>query len=356
MYFGDHLLDVMVLCKGINQRTFSNLKRGKEFARHEIISCSFNWVVNRSKHSYLCWEDLVFQFSAEDLGIPYLSPFLDSMVTNFTHGASFATVGSTIRRQNTTIFQSGYSPVSLDVQYAQFSSFVKRSEIIRKKGGIFKNLFPEEYKFSSALYTFDIGLNDLTAGYDLNMSTEQKVYDLGGRTFWIHNTGPVGCLPYIMDTHVITAEQVDKYGCATPFNDVSQYFNRKLKEAIVQLRKDLHLAAITYVDIYSVKYSLMAESEELGFGDPFLVCCGYGGKYNFNNEVRCGKMKTVNGTKMVIAKSCEDPSTRIVWDGVHYTEAANRWVYSQIAEGTYSDPHVPIKMACHGKDGLREFY
>ncbi|MFS8027459.1 putative alpha-L-fucosidase [Helianthus anomalus] len=99
------------------------------------------------------------------------------------------------------------------------------------------------------------------------------------------------------------------------------------------------MAAITYVDIYSVKYSLMAQSEELGFGDPFLVCFGYGGKYNFNNEVRCGKMKMANGTKMIIVKSCEDPSSRIVWDG--------------IADGSYSDPPVPLKMACHGKLDIR---
>ncbi|KAM0017683.1 putative alpha-L-fucosidase [Helianthus debilis subsp. tardiflorus] len=59
---------------------------------------------------------------------------------------------STIRRQNTTIFQSGYSPISLDIQYAQFSNFLERSQIIRQKGGVFKNLFPEELKFSSALY------------------------------------------------------------------------------------------------------------------------------------------------------------------------------------------------------------
>lgn len=38
-------------------------------------------------------------------------------------------------------------------------------------------MFPEEYKFASALYIFDIGQNDLTAGYQLNMSTEQvKAY------------------------------------------------------------------------------------------------------------------------------------------------------------------------------------
>ncbi|KAJ0763321.1 putative alpha-L-fucosidase [Helianthus annuus] len=159
-----------------------------------------------------------------------------------------------------------------------------------------------------------------------------------------------------MDTQVITAAQVDKYGCAGPFNVVSQYFNRKLKEAIVQLRKDLHSAAITYVDIYSVKYSLIAQSEKLGFGNPFLVCCGHGGKYNFNNAMRCGSTKNVNGTEIVIAKSCEDPSSRIIWDGIHFTEVANRWIYSQIADGAYSDPPVPLNMACHRKDDLRRFY
>jgi hypothetical protein len=38
-------------------------------------------------------------------------------------------------------------------------------------------LLPKEDYFSQALYTFDIGQNDLTAGYKLNMTTEQvKAY------------------------------------------------------------------------------------------------------------------------------------------------------------------------------------
>ncbi|KAK9063477.1 hypothetical protein SSX86_017347 [Deinandra increscens subsp. villosa] len=307
---------------------------------------------------------LLIDFIAEGLEVPYLNAFLDSMGTNFTHGANFATIGSTIRRQNTTIFQSGYSPISLDIQYAQFSNFLKKSQIIRQKGDVFKYTFPEAYKFSSALYVFDIGQNDLTAGYQLNMSTEQvkayvpdviseftttikNVYALGGRSFWIHNTGPVGCLPYILDTLEIT--KVDKYGCAAPFNEVSKHYNQKLKKAIFQIRKDLPLAAITYVDIYSAKYSLIAQSEKLGFGDPLLVCCGHGGRYNFNNAKRCGSTETVNGTEIMIAKSCEDPSSRIIWDGLHFTEVANKWVYSQIADGAYSEPRVPLKMACHGR-------
>ncbi|KAI7727340.1 hypothetical protein M8C21_027612 [Ambrosia artemisiifolia] len=71
--------------------------------------------------------------------------------------------------------------------------------------------------------------------------------------------------------------------------------------------------------------------------------------------MRCGRSKTVNGTK-IIAKSCEDPSSRVSWDGIHFTEAANRWVFNQIVEGNYSDLPAPLKMAFRRKDGLRQLY
>jgi len=81
------------------------------------------------------------------------------------------------------------------------------------------------------------------------------------RSFCVHNTGPIGCPPYIL-VNFLSAER-DAYGCAKPYNEVAQCFNQKLKEAVIQLRKDLPLAAITYVDIYSVKYSLFQQSEEI---------------------------------------------------------------------------------------------
>lgn len=40
-------------------------------------------------------------------------------------------------------------------------------------GQVFDTLLPKDQSFSQALYTFDIGQNDLTAGYKLNMSTLQ---------------------------------------------------------------------------------------------------------------------------------------------------------------------------------------
>ncbi|MEI4872605.1 SGNH/GDSL hydrolase family protein, partial [Klebsiella pneumoniae] len=73
----------------------------------------------------------------------------------------------------------------------------------------------------------------------------KNIYNFGARTFWIHNTGPIGCLPYILTHFPVRKDQTDSAGCAKPYNEVSQYFNIKLKEAIAQLRKDLPLAAIT---------------------------------------------------------------------------------------------------------------
>ncbi|KAK2983316.1 hypothetical protein RJ640_016054 [Escallonia rubra] len=367
-----------------------------------------------------CDGRLIVDFMAESLRLPYLSAYLDSVGSNFSHGANFATAGSTIRRQNTTVYQSGYSPISLDIQSAQYTDFHRRSQVYRRQGGLFQQVLPKEEDFSRALYTFDIGQNDLTAGYKLNMSIEQvkgyvpdlmaqlsniikNVYAQGGRSFWIHNTGPVGCLPYVMDRFPITAAQIDEFGCASPPNEVAQYFNARLKEAVIELRKDLPLATITYVDIYSVKYSLISQAKKLGnslhltnrmllsfpaqclvnwlhhqlsqallsfttfirsklrelnlqryngmtgFENPFLACCGHGGKFNYNRFKKCGSKKIVNG-KEIIVTSCKDPSVRINWDGTHFTEAANKWIFDQIVDGSFSDPPVPLQLACHKLD------
>lgn len=145
--------------------------------------------------------------SAKSLGLPYLSAYLDSVGSNFTHGANFATAGSTIRPQNTTLQQSGFSPISLNVQYNEFYDFLPRSQVARTQGhntfyfittglkcsttltivnseaegnyllcnvgGVFEQLMPKAEAFSRGLYTFDIGQNDLTAGLFMNMSVAQ---------------------------------------------------------------------------------------------------------------------------------------------------------------------------------------
>ena len=81
-----------------------------------------------------------------------------------------------------------------------------------------------------------------------------------------------------------------------------------------------------------------------GFESPTQACCGYGGPpLNYDGRVPCGQTKSVNGN-LVTAKGCSDSTEYVNWDGIHYTEAANFHVTSQILTGKYSDPPFADKM------------
>jgi hypothetical protein len=56
----------------------------------------------------------------------------------------------------------------------------------------------------------------------------------------------------------------DSAGCSKQHNEVARYFNYKLKEAVFKLRKDFPSTAFTYVDVYSVKYSLFSDPKKYG--------------------------------------------------------------------------------------------
>lgn len=95
----------------------------------------------------------------------------------------------------------------------------------------------------------------------------QKFYETGARNFWIHNTGPIGCLPYILAN--LPNIELDSAGCAKPYNDVCQQFNHELKTAVAELRKLFPFATITYVDVYTVKRSLFEDPK--AHGEPNMI-------------------------------------------------------------------------------------
>ena len=69
----------------------------------------------------------VYILVAEELGLPYVSGYLDSIGTNFRHGANFATSGSTIQPVDGKVFGAGFSPISLEIQLSQFKQFKART-------------------------------------------------------------------------------------------------------------------------------------------------------------------------------------------------------------------------------------
>ncbi|PQQ13224.1 GDSL esterase/lipase [Prunus yedoensis var. nudiflora] len=266
-------------------------------------------------------------------------------------------------------FIDGVSPFSLDIQIAQYQQLKSRTTSLYNRAKKQPRRFPRVDDFSKALYTFDIGQNDVAAGIR-KMSDEQfqaqipdiinqlatairNLYDQGARTFWIHNTGPIGCLAVTLHyLHNPSPDYVDRRGCVKFQNDMARQFNRALKQKVFQLRKELPLAAITHVNVFAAKYKLLSNAKKHGFLDKTKICCGY---HEDNNHVYCGNKGIINGTQ-VYAGSCEDPSLYISWDGVHYTEAANHWIANQLISGSFSDPPLPITIHAIGFNLCSSFH
>ena len=92
----------------------------------------------------------------------------------------------------------------------------------------------------------------------------QKLYQQGARAFWIHNTGPIGCLPYFVINYPPKLNNADQNGCVKSYNEVAQVFNKQLKDRMYQLRTKFQDASLIYVDIFNAKYSLISKAKEHG--------------------------------------------------------------------------------------------
>lgn len=92
----------------------------------------------------------------------------------------------------------------------------------------------------------------------------QTLYDQGGRNFWVHNTGPLGCLPQKLSLVEKTSQDLDQHGCISRYNDAANLFNEGLRNLCQGLRSELKDATVVYVDIYAIKYDLIANSSKYG--------------------------------------------------------------------------------------------
>ncbi|CAL9048913.1 unnamed protein product [Musa banksii] len=303
----------------------------------------------RRSSGRLCDGRLVIDFLCESLNTSYLSPYMEPLGADFSSGANFAVAGSCTRPPDV--------PFALAVQVRQFLRFKLRSLELVAQGA--EDLIDAE-GFSNAIYAIDIGQNDLAAAFSANLSyvqviervpsviheikkaieamQMQNLYDNGGKKFWVHNTGPLGCLPQKLALPRKHNSSLDPYGCLIPFNNAAKEFNAQLSALCDNLNSELKNATIVYTDIYSIKYDLIANHTAYGFETALMACCGYGGPpYNFNQRIECGAF----GSQV-----CPLGSKYISWDGVHYTEAANAIVASKILTTKYSKPNLAFDYFC----------
>ncbi|XP_014517622.1 GDSL esterase/lipase At1g54790 isoform X3 [Vigna radiata var. radiata] len=300
---------------------------------------------------------LIIDFLMDAMDLPFLNAYLDSLgLPNFRKGCNFAAAAATILPATS----SSLCPFSFGVQVSQFLRFKARALELIAKGRKFDKYVPDENIFEKGLYMFDIGQNDL-AGAFYSKTLDQilasipaillelekgikNLYDQGARYFWIHNTGPLGCLPQNIAKFGTDASKLDELGCVSSHNQAAKIFNLQLHALCTKLQGQYPDSNVTYVDIFSIKSNLISNFSRYGFEQPIMACCGFGGPpLNYDSRVSCGETKTFNGTT-ITAQACNDSSEYISWDGIHYTETANQYVASQILTGKYSDPPFSDKM------------
>ncbi|KAI3668983.1 hypothetical protein L6452_40200 [Arctium lappa] len=304
-----------------------------------------------------CDGRLIVDFLMDAMDLPFLNAYLEALgVPNFRKGCNFAAAGSTILPPT----PNSVCPFSFGIQVAQFFRFKSRVLQLQAKSRRFNKYLPDEDYFSQGLYMFDIGQNDL-AGAFYSKSFDQIVasiplvlvefeagiknlYDQGARNFWIHNTGPLGCLPQNIAKFGTDPSKLDAQGCVAAHNKASNIFNLQLHALVTKLQAQYSDANITHIDIYTIKSNLIANFSKYGFEQPTMACCGYGGPpLNYDGQLACGQTKTINGSS-ITTTVCNDTTEYVNWDGIHYTEAANQHIASQILTGKFSDPPFADKM------------
>ncbi|CAH2047084.1 unnamed protein product, partial [Thlaspi arvense] len=281
---------------------------------------------------YLCNFSLRFEakiklareFAGQSLNTSLLRPYLDSLGgSRFQNGANFAIVGSSTLPKNV--------PFSLNIQISQYVHFKSRSLELAsssRQNDIARS-FSKDNSYSQTVKMIPQIVSEIKSGV-------KRLYDEGGRRFWIHNTGPLGCLPQKLS--MVQKKELDQHGCLATFNSAAKVFNQGLDHMCDELRTELLEATIIYVDIYAIKYSLIENSNKYGFERPLMACCGYGGSpYNYNVNITCGH----RGSNV-----CDQGSRFISWDGIHYTETANAIVAIKVLSLQFSKPPTPFHFFC----------
>ncbi|KAI5345751.1 PREDICTED: GDSL [Prunus dulcis] len=302
---------------------------------------------------------LILDFLAQALGLPFISPYLQSIGSDYRHGANYATLASTVLLPNTSLFVTGISPFSLAIQLNQMKAFKTQVEEHSWDQQESKRL-PSWDIFGKSLYTFYIGQNDFTSNLaaigvggvkqylpqvvSQIAGTIKELYALGGRAFLVLNLAPVGCYPSFLVG--LPPSELDAFGCSISYNNAVVDYNNMLKETLRQTRGSLTNASLIYVDTSSVLLELFRHPTSHGLKYGTKACCGHGGgAHNFDPRVFCGNTKVING-RTVTATACSDPYNYVSWDGVHATEAANKLVTWAILNGSYSDPPFPFHDFC----------
>ncbi|RLM92232.1 GDSL esterase/lipase [Panicum miliaceum] len=294
-----------------------------------------------------CDGRLIIDFIAEALGLPYVPPYLGPPfgspppppATSFRRGASLAVGGATAL--DAGFFRSrGLLPApskfplnaSLSVQLEWFESRLKPSlcRTTQECEELFGRslFFVGEFGVNDYLFSFGkMSLQDIRSVVvpsivETIRQAIERLIKHGAKALVVPGVIPLGCSPPVLFLfpEADPAGYDARTGCMLKHNEVGRHHNAALQESLKDLRAKHPGVSIIYADFFGPVMDMVQSPRKLGFREDVLsVCCGGHGRYNYNISVPCGDAN---------ATTCSRPSASIYWDGVHFTEAANRHISS----------------------------
>ncbi|KAK1631055.1 hypothetical protein QYE76_005370 [Lolium multiflorum] len=294
---------------------------------------------------------IITDFIAEQFGLPLLQASLLN-ISDVSKGVDFAVGGATAIDvdfyERNKLVQFKLLNNSLSVQLGWLEE-LKPSICKAKKGcrGCFsKALFfvgefgVNDYNFVwSAGKTEDEVMSHVPIVVENIVRAVERLINGGAIHVLVPGNPPNGCSPTILTlrSSLNQTGNYDYMGCLSDINRVAMHHNSMLNASIGALRGKYPHARIMFADFYEPIITLLQSPNQSGDvnADALRACCGGGGEYNWNASAICG---------MPGATACNDPSTFVSWDGVHYTEATYRYIAEGWLHGPFADPPILSEM------------
>ncbi|KAJ1402137.1 SGNH hydrolase superfamily [Sesbania bispinosa] len=230
---------------------------------------------------------LIIDFIAESLGLPLVKPYLgikngELEDGSVEEGVNFAVIGATAL--DVSFFEEEKGIHDLPTNYS-----------LRVQLNWFKEFLPtlcnsstscQKVLGNSLFLVGEIGGNDFNYPLFLrNSIAEVKTY-----------------VPYVINAITSAINELIDLGARTLMVPGNLPLDAELQLELLRLR-ELHPHAISSMLIITMLHAILSQSHKIWFRG-LKICCGMGGRYNYNASAPCGNPGVV---------ACDDPSQYSGW-------------------------------------------
>ncbi|XP_021716585.1 GDSL esterase/lipase 4-like [Chenopodium quinoa] len=261
-------------------------------------------------------------FLAQYVGLPFLRPYLQPGLEDFTQGINFASASACV------LVETRPGTINLARQMYYFNQMFHRLKLQVGE-------FEANKIISKAVYLFNIGGNDLFSLFETNregfpLSPFLKrdyvnqilgnltnhiytIYSQGGRKFAFQNVGPIGCMPSMKSMLHYDGS------CLEEPLELARMYNAEFATLANRLQYRLPGFKYTIYDFHTSLHIRVLNGNRFGFKESETACCGSG---PFNGGFTCQK----EGHSFSI---CSNPADYLWFDAGHTTDRANEQFASE---------------------------